>query len=143
MGLGQPQAEIDAKQADAVSKLITALKDYPYGAMQVGSILLIKTNGNRPSIQAKTLTQKELIHLENNQDLLASPATLLQRLSEISRGAPSTSISIDGKTRKSEVTGEAEYGDGQYSTGLISNQSVSNLDDDGGTDHGDHPPHRK
>ncbi|KFL88499.1 hypothetical protein AmDm5_2501 [Acetobacter malorum] len=83
-GLDIPQAEIDAKKADAVSKLMDSVKDVPNAAIQVGSILLIKINTPAgPSIQVRTLTQAELILLENNQKLLASPENIMERLSEI------------------------------------------------------------
>jgi len=85
-GLGRPQAEIDEKQAAAVSHLITAVKDTPNAAIQVGSILLIKLSGpNGAAIKVRTLTQMELIHLENNQSLLDSPSDLLERLSDVCR----------------------------------------------------------
>ncbi|MFT8719686.1 hypothetical protein [Acetobacter sp.] len=83
-GLDLPQAEIDAKKADAVAKLMDSVKDVPNAAIQVGSILLIKINTPAgPRIQVRTLTQSELILLENNQKLLASPENIMERLSEI------------------------------------------------------------
>ncbi len=95
-GLGQPQAEIDAKQADAVSKLIKTTKDFPNVAMQIGSILFIKvTKDCQPMIQVKTLTQNELIYLESNQNLLASPSTVLDRLAEMARDASAFSTNLD------------------------------------------------
>jgi hypothetical protein len=83
-GLGQPQAEIDLKQAEAVAKLMEAVRDVPLAAMQTGSILVIKVPGpNGAMVQARTLSQLELIHLENNQELLTSPSDLLERLSQL------------------------------------------------------------
>lgn len=83
-GLGQPQADIDAKQAGAVAQLTTALSGIPNAAIQVGSILFIKlTSGDSPAIHVRTLSQQELIHLENNQEMLASPADILERLSKV------------------------------------------------------------
>lgn len=85
-GLGQPQAEIDEKQASAAAKLMEALKDTPNAAIQVGSILLIKRLTEAGStVQIRTLTPTELMHLENNQALLMSPENLLQRLSDACR----------------------------------------------------------
>jgi hypothetical protein len=102
-GLGYPQAEIDAKQAAAVAELLGALKDIQNAAIQVGSILLIKQSVG-PMIQVRTLTQAELIHLENNQALLSSPHNLLERLSDICR------ISVP----KSELAGQAPKIDGGH-----------------------------
>jgi hypothetical protein len=85
-GLGQPQADIDAKQSEAVSCLLKAVENIPNAAVQVGSILLVKiTSSNIPQVQVRTLTQRELIHLENNQKLLKSPANILDRLTELCR----------------------------------------------------------
>jgi hypothetical protein len=79
-GLGQPQAEIDEKQASAAAKLMDALKDTPNAAIQVGSILLIKRlTESGSTMQIRTLTPTELMHLENNQALLMSPENILQR----------------------------------------------------------------
>ena len=85
-GLAQPQAEIDEKQASAAAKLMEALKDTPNAAIQVGSILLIKRLTDTGStVQIRTLTPAELMHLENNQALLMSPENVLQRLSNACR----------------------------------------------------------
>ncbi|MGE5612511.1 MAG: hypothetical protein ACM359_24900 [Bacillota bacterium] len=83
-GLGLPQADIDKKQADAVAKLLKSIEKIPSAAIQAGSILLVKiTSGQGPVIQVRTLTSKELIHLENNQKLLSSPSDILEKLSEL------------------------------------------------------------
>jgi hypothetical protein len=83
-GLGQPQAEIDKKQADAIARLLKAVEKIPNAAIQAGSILLVKlTSSNNPVVQVRTLTQRELIHLENNQQLLTSPADVLEKLSKL------------------------------------------------------------
>jgi hypothetical protein len=61
-----------------------AIERVPTAAMQVGSILLIKYEvSGKPLVQVRTLTQRELIQLEKNQDLLKSPADILERLSEL------------------------------------------------------------
>lgn len=81
--LDQPQAEIDDKQAAAISKLVKALHHVPNAAVQAGSVLVVKlTTQNGPVIQARTLSQKELIEIENNQMLLQDPAEVLGRLSD-------------------------------------------------------------
>lgn len=91
--LNQPQADVDDKQATAIAKLVTALHDVPNAAVQAGSVLVVKlTTPNGPVIQARTLSQDELVEIENNQLLLQDPAAVLGRLSDAcsnSKGRPS------------------------------------------------------
>jgi hypothetical protein len=85
-GLGKPQAEIDKNQAEAVAVLLKSLPKDSDATIQVGSLLIACTarNSDGPCcIQVRTLSQRELIFLENHQDLLSSPKNLLHRLSEI------------------------------------------------------------
>lgn len=81
--LDKPQAEVDDKQASAIAKLIKCLDKVPNAAVQAGSVLVVKlTNSNGPIIQARTLTQEEMIALENNQLLLQNPSEVLGKLNE-------------------------------------------------------------
>jgi hypothetical protein len=82
--ISKPQAEADEKQANAISKLIKALERTRNGAVQAGSVLVVKTTPAKgsPVIMARTLTQSEMIALENNQVLLQNPGELLGKLSE-------------------------------------------------------------
>ncbi|HHV48207.1 MAG TPA: hypothetical protein GXX56_04485 [Rhodocyclaceae bacterium] len=80
--IDKPQAEIDEKQAGAISKLIKSLDKVPNAAVQAGSVLVVKlTTAKGPVIQARTLSQDEMLQLENNQLLLQDPAEVLGRLS--------------------------------------------------------------
>jgi hypothetical protein len=95
-GLDLPQAEVDQKQANAAAKLMKAVEHVPNAAIQVGSILLVKLpSPNGPIIQIKTLTQRELIAIENDQTLLSSPDTLLQKLANLSSTRSYTPGSIE------------------------------------------------
>lgn len=77
----KPQADVDEKQAGAIAKLITSLNNVPNAAVQAGSVLVIKlTTNNGPIIQARTLSQDEMLELENNQLLLQDPAEVLCKL---------------------------------------------------------------
>jgi hypothetical protein len=77
----KPQADVDDKQASAIAKLIKCLDKVPNAAVQAGSVLVVKlTTPNGPIIQARTLSQDELIELENNQLLLQNPADVLGKL---------------------------------------------------------------
>jgi hypothetical protein len=83
-GLGQPQAEIDKKQAEATATLLKAVEKVPNTAIQVGSILLVKVSGpNGPVVQVRTLSHRELIEIENNPNILVSPADVLKTLSTL------------------------------------------------------------
>lgn len=108
-GLGQPQADIDKKQSEAVANLLKAVASIPNAAIQAGSILLVKiTSSTGPVVQVRTLTQRELIHLENNQRLLSSPADLLEKLSALCQASDrlkhpeelETRMQIPAKKRK-------------------------------------------
>jgi len=77
----KPQADVDDKQASAIAKLIKCLDKVPNAAVQAGSVLVVKlTTANGPIIQARTLSQEEMIELENNQLLLQNPADVLVKL---------------------------------------------------------------
>jgi hypothetical protein len=85
-GLHKPQSEIDKNQAEAIATLIKALEVVPNATINCGSILLVKTNDEKNDfcIQARTLTQKEMVCLEKNQNILKSPHDVLEKLSKIS-----------------------------------------------------------
>ncbi|UWE17688.1 hypothetical protein [Herbaspirillum huttiense] len=80
--INKPQAEVDEKQANAIAKLIKCVEKIPNAAIQAGSVLVVKLTVNgAPTVQARTLTQEEMIELENNQLLLQDPAEVLSKLS--------------------------------------------------------------
>lgn len=78
--VGQLQADTDATQGDAVAKLITSLADTPHALVQIGSVLLLKTNG---VLTVRNLTPLELTHLRRNPQLSGDPATCLHELQTI------------------------------------------------------------
>jgi hypothetical protein len=81
--IDKPQADIDDKQAAAIAKLVKCLDKIPNAAIQAGSVLVVKLTVNgSPVIQARTLTQEEMIELENNQLLLQDPAQVLSKLND-------------------------------------------------------------
>ncbi len=80
--LNRPQADIDEKQSAAIANLIKALDNVPNAAIQSGSVLVVKlTTPNGSVIQARTLSQDEMVQLENNQLLLQDPSKVLYELS--------------------------------------------------------------
>lgn len=85
--LQKPQAVVDKDQAEAVAALITALEKTGAAVCQVGSILLVKANGQ---VVARTLTQRELIHIEKHPELLKAPDEILGALSAASLPAATT-----------------------------------------------------
>lgn len=86
-GLHKPQSEINRNEAEAVAALLKAVENVPMAAIQAGAILLIKTNSPQsgPCVQVRTLTLRELTHLERNQKLLASPHDILAKLTELNQ----------------------------------------------------------
>ena len=86
-GLHQPQAQVDKNEAEAISLIISALDEVSSAAIQVGSIVIIKLmdpNGNS-CVQARTLSQQEMIILEKNPHLLKEPKEILDHLSEFNQ----------------------------------------------------------
>jgi predicted metal-dependent hydrolase len=79
--IDKPQSEIDEKQASAIAKLVKALDKVPNAAVQAGSVLVVKLDTPKgPVIQARTLSQGEMVELENNQLLLQDPSEVLKKL---------------------------------------------------------------
>ena len=96
--IDKPQADVDSKQASAIATLIKALDKVPNAAVQAGSVLVVKlTTPKGPVIQARTLSQDEMVQLENNQLLLQDPAEVLGRLSD--------ACSNNRNSRKNKVSG--------------------------------------
>lgn len=78
------QAEIDEKQADAASSLIKSLESTESAALQIGSLLIIKTKTEKgASIFSRSLTPKEMICIDKNPELLKNPNEILNILSKI------------------------------------------------------------
>jgi hypothetical protein len=76
-----PQAGIDAAQGDALAKLITSLGAERNAVVQIGSILLVKSNGD---LMCRNLTQAELSYLERRPTLIKDPSSILQQLQDAS-----------------------------------------------------------
>jgi hypothetical protein len=76
-----PQAGIDAAQGDVLAKLITSLGSEHNAVIQIGSILLVKSNGD---LMCRNLTQAELSYLERNPPLIKDPGSILRQLQDAS-----------------------------------------------------------
>ncbi len=75
--LDKEQAEVDAQQAEAVARVITALEKTERCALLVGSLLVVKL----PELTvARNLTQRQLLHLNANPELQMQPEKLLELL---------------------------------------------------------------
>jgi hypothetical protein len=74
------QAMIDNQEASGAAALITSLASEEKACIRVGSILLIKVDGQ---LTVTNLTQYQLAWLERNQTLLLDPVTLLQELAKL------------------------------------------------------------
>jgi hypothetical protein len=80
-GLEKPQSEIDKNQAQAIAEMIKSLEKIPEAAIQSGSVLLVKTSvKGKPNIRARTLSQREMIILEKNPDLLFKPQDIFSKI---------------------------------------------------------------
>jgi len=64
---------------------VEAMDQTPEAAVQIGSLVLLKHSsaGGKVKTFVRTLTQKELIFLEQNRELLQAPEDLIKRLSEV------------------------------------------------------------
>ncbi len=121
-GLGVPQAEIDEKQANAIATLITSLGTTGSAAIQSGSILLLKLSVNgKSAIQAKTLTQREIMLLENNQGLLDSPESVLGKLASLCAKDLKKSA---GEALEEATEGWPKHSDGYEAKGLVTRTAI-------------------
>jgi hypothetical protein len=77
------QAEVDKKQAEAAQALIQSLENIENAAIQVGSLLIIKTCSDKGArLTVRTLTQNQLALLEKDPSLLQDPETVLRLVTE-------------------------------------------------------------
>jgi hypothetical protein len=87
-GLEKQQADINKTQAEALSNLMDRASAFSNAAIQCGTALVVVTsdgNGHKNMVGV-TLTATQVIALENNQQLLYSPATLLAELKNVCDG---------------------------------------------------------
>ena len=78
--LEQPQADVDAKQAEAVARLMTALEKQESACIQVGSLFLLKVDG---TLVVRNLTPGELSFLARHPSTLATPRQVLDVLERL------------------------------------------------------------
>lgn len=97
-GIHKPQSEVTKNEAEAVAALLKAVENVPSAAVQAGAVLLIKTTDTKGSacVQVRTLSQRELGHLERNQRLLASPHELLESLADYASRQETITIEANG-----------------------------------------------
>lgn len=79
--LDQPQANVDATEAEAVARLMAALENQPSACIQVGSIFLLKVDG---IMVVRNLSPDELSFLGRNHTVLATPHQVLAALEAFS-----------------------------------------------------------
>jgi hypothetical protein len=72
--LGRRQAEIDKAQAESVAALYEVMKEQKNAVIRVGSILMIKTEGD---LVVWTISEAEAAALEQNAELLHNPKAVL------------------------------------------------------------------
>lgn len=89
--LDQPQADVNAKQAEAVARLMTALEKQESACIQVGSIFLIKVDG---TLIVRNLSATEMSFLAHRPSVLASPREVLHALEVCSSIEPPAAESV-------------------------------------------------
>ncbi len=80
--LDKGQADVDKCKAETICILLNSLKDIKNVAIQIGSLLLIKTTKSNDEITLLThfLTSDELIYIEKNQHIFKEPSKILFEL---------------------------------------------------------------
>jgi hypothetical protein len=91
------QAEVDAKEAQAVNALIASLREVPRACIRVGSVLLVKYSvGNEPVIIVRNLTQLELHALGRFPEIQKNPEQALEALAMAILNVPENPNEITG-----------------------------------------------
>jgi CspA family cold shock protein len=75
--IDSPQAQVDAAQAGAAADLIRSLEGQKNALVQIGSLLLIKVDGD---LVVRNLTQRELAFIQKNPGSAANAKEILDRL---------------------------------------------------------------
>lgn len=83
-GILKQQSEIDKNQSEALSNIITSLKDIPNAAIRIGALIVVKITDNEGvvNLQTRTLSIKELHLLNKKPELLQMPKQILQALAK-------------------------------------------------------------
>lgn len=76
------QSEVNKNNAEAAAALLTAVKDVPFFATKMGSLVIIKTTDldGKEQVITRLLTTDETIYYDKNPDLLNNPIELLNSL---------------------------------------------------------------
>ncbi|MGW5265704.1 hypothetical protein ACWEQG_32420 [Microbispora sp. NPDC004025] len=77
------QAEVDVKKAEAVAKLMEGIQNVPEAVIQIGALILIKTDDG--VVRVRDLTPQEVVHLRQNAYLVEHPRRLIIELEQMSR----------------------------------------------------------
>ena len=81
----EPRSKSDEREANAVANLIKALESTDEAVIYLSSILFVKING---SVTAHVLSEKQILQLAEQPDLLRNPLTLHEQLAIASRSNP-------------------------------------------------------
>jgi type III restriction enzyme len=76
------QSQVNKNNAEAAAALLTAVKDVPFFATKMGSLVIIKTTdqNGKEQVITRLLTTDETIFYDKNPELLNSPIELLNSL---------------------------------------------------------------
>jgi hypothetical protein len=97
-GLEVRQAQVDQGEAEAVARLLNALRDdAPRACIRVGSILLLKyTASQGPVLVVRTLNQLEIRAMERYPEIQTNPEQALEALATAVDGFEATSLEGSG-----------------------------------------------
>jgi tetratricopeptide (TPR) repeat protein len=84
------QADVDARTAEAVTRLIVSLGDVPNACLRVGSILIVKySEDGAPVVLTRNLSQIEIRALERLPEIQTNPRRVLDALATAIASLPS------------------------------------------------------
>ncbi|MFF4574105.1 hypothetical protein [Streptomyces sp. NPDC001410] len=93
------QAEVNTKESEAVSNLLTALEGTERACVQIGSVFLVKYVANgRQVVLVRNLTQLEMHALTTYPEILTRPEAALQALATAMSSLPDMEGNGDGDT---------------------------------------------
>jgi hypothetical protein len=78
------QSEVNKNNAEAASALLTAVKDVPFFATKMGSLVIVKITDadGQQQVIVRLLTTEETIFYDKNPSLLNNPVELLNNLNQ-------------------------------------------------------------
>lgn len=98
--LALPESQANQQNAVGMAALIESIKDERAAVIQVGSLLLVKvpSGADDSVLMCKTLTAKQMLHLERNPGLLRQPVEIVAALASVEDDQESPGSSLEKRT---------------------------------------------